>query len=106
MGGTYIHRLLGEDTILFRAGTGPLLELVAREAQGRRDAAQAPARPLARSTLHRHLQRLGKTRRLTVAPTRTFHRFETKEPNELWMTDVKHGPYLPGEQSDTFGGPT
>ena len=66
---------------------------------------ESPAQPgdrAARSTLHRHLQRLGKTRRLTTAPSRTFHRFEAKVANELWMTDVKYGPYLPGEQENTF----
>ena len=70
-----------------------LLGLLAREETARR---------VSRSTLHRHLQHLGKTRRLTTAPERTFHRFEAKRPNELWMTDVKYGPYLPGEQADTF----
>jgi len=74
-----------------------LITVLAREEQERRDAGEDGAEPPARSTLHRHLQQLGKTRRLTTAPRRTFHRFETKAPNELWMTDVKYGPYLPGE---------
>lgn len=78
-----------------------LVTLLAREEQ-ERDADEDAQEPPARSTLHRHLQQLGKTHRLTTAPTRTFHRFETKAPNELWMTDVKYGPYLPGEQPETF----
>ena len=79
-----------------------LVALLAREDQERRDAGEDTDEPPARSTLHRHLQQLGKTHRLTTTPHRTFHRFETKAPNELWMTDVKYGPYLPGEQPDTF----
>ncbi len=78
-----------------------LLALLARE-EGRVAAGTQPASRPARSTLHRHLQQMGKTRRLTTVPARTFHRFEAKTPNELWMTDVKYGPYLPGEQPDTF----
>ena len=73
-----------------------LLAMLAREE------AERPLQAPARSTLHRHLQQLGKTRSLTTAAQRTFHRFETKVPNELWMTDVKYGPYLPGERPDTF----
>lgn len=76
-----------------------LLAMLAREAEAA--GVDAP-RAAARSTLHHHLQRLGKTRRLTVGPSRTFHRFETDAPNDLWMTDVKYGPYLPAEQPGTF----
>ena len=79
-----------------------LLALLGREEEAQEQAGAPPAGRAARSTLHRHLQRLGKTRRLMTAPSRTFHRFEAKTPNELWMTDVKYGPYLPGEQADTF----
>ena len=79
-----------------------LLCLLAREVEAQPGTAAASSDRVARSTLHRHLQRLGKTRRLTTAPSRTFHRFEAKVPNELWMTDVKYGPYLPGEQEGTY----
>lgn len=79
-----------------------LLSLLAREEEAQQQAGIGPAAQAARSTLHRHLQHLGKTRRLTTAPSRTFHRFEAKVPNELWMTDVKYGPYLPGEEEGTY----
>ncbi len=44
----------------------------------REEQAQASNGPAARRALH--LQHLGKTRRLTVTPSRTFHRFETNVP--------------------------
>ena len=78
-----------------------LLALMAPAGPASPEAGAPSGRP-ARSTLHRHLQRLGKTRRLTAAPSRVFHRFEARVPNELWMTDVKYGPYLPSEQEGTY----
>jgi transposase InsO family protein len=50
---------------------------------------------LKRSTLSRHLHRLGKTRRLLKTPKGSFRRYEKDRPNAQWQSDVWHGPYLP-----------
>jgi transposase InsO family protein len=53
------------------------------------------ARGLKRSTLARHLSRMGKTRRLLKAPKGSFRRYEKDRPNAQWQSDVWYGPYLP-----------
>ena len=50
---------------------------------------------LKRSTLSRHLARLGKTRSLLKAPKGSFRRYEKDRPNAQWQSDVWYGPYLP-----------
>lgn len=50
---------------------------------------------LKRSTLSRHLARLGKTRRALKAPKGSFRRYEKDRPNAQWQSDVWYGPSLP-----------
>ena len=45
-------------------------------------------------TLSTHLRRTGKTRRLLNHTPRAYQRFERAAPNELWQSDVMHGPWL------------
>jgi len=59
------------------------------------------AGPLKRSTLSRHLHRLGKTRSLLKAPKGSFRRYEKDRPNAQWQSDVWHGPYLPDPKDPT-----
>lgn len=47
------------------------------------------------STLAYQLRRLGITGRGLTQTTKAFRRFEKELPNDLWQSDVKHGPYLP-----------
>ena len=44
--------------------------------------------------LWRHLAKAGMGGRY-AAPPAGLHRWEAKAPNQLWQSDVKHGPYLP-----------
>jgi putative transposase len=47
-------------------------------------------------TVRAHLQRLGLSRQaLSAAPARAFGRFEAARPNEIWIGDVLHGPFVP-----------
>ena len=49
-----------------------------------------------RSTLYRHWQRAGITkRRLRTAAPKRYRRWEAPEPGALWQTDVMNGPYIP-----------
>lgn len=48
-----------------------------------------------RSTLARHLRRLGKSRALLELPKEPFRRYEKERPNLQWQSDVWHGPHLP-----------
>jgi len=56
---------------------------------------------LKRSTLSRHLNRMGKTRSLLKAPKGSFRRYEKDRPNAQWQSDVWHGPYLPDPKDPT-----
>lgn len=49
---------------------------------------------IAPSTLWRHLARAGLGAK-GVAPPAGLHRWEAEGANDLWQSDVKHGPYLP-----------
>lgn len=54
-----------------------------------------PHRALARSTLDRHLERAGLSRRaLRTVGRQTFGRIETETPFELVVGDFHHGPYV------------
>jgi putative transposase len=47
-------------------------------------------------TVREHLRRLGLSRQaLSSAPTRAYGRFEASRPNEIWIGDVLHGPFVP-----------
>jgi putative transposase len=47
-------------------------------------------------TVRAHLARAGLTRRaLTTDPAHAFGRFEASRPNEIWIGDVLHGPFVP-----------
>lgn len=46
------------------------------------------------NALWRHLAKAGLGAK-GAAPPAGLHRWETKAPNQLWQSDVKHGPYLP-----------
>ncbi len=49
-----------------------------------------------RSTLHRALQREGLSARQCRVPDRDdLDRFEAAAPNDLWQSDMLHGPWLP-----------
>jgi putative transposase len=51
---------------------------------------------LSERTARAHLQRLGLSRQaLSAAPVRAFGRFEAARPNEIWIGDVLHGPFVP-----------
>lgn len=50
---------------------------------------------LARSTLSRHLSRLGLTRQETNRTLPGHQRFQKEKRNRLWQADIKYGPYLP-----------
>jgi len=56
---------------------------------------EAKAGQLKRSTLSRHLARLGKTTSLLKAPKGAFRRYEKDRPNTQWQSDVWYGPFLP-----------
>jgi putative transposase len=43
-----------------------------------------------------HLQRLGLSRKaLAGEPARAYGRFQASRPNEIWIGDVLHGPFVP-----------
>ncbi|MGH9100876.1 MAG: helix-turn-helix domain-containing protein [Acidimicrobiales bacterium] len=51
---------------------------------------------LSERTVRAHLRRAGLSRKaLTADPTRAFGRFEASRPNEIWIGDVLHGPFVP-----------
>jgi putative transposase len=51
---------------------------------------------LSERTVRGHLHRLGLSRQaLAAAPARAFGRFEAARPNEIWVGDVLHGPFVP-----------
>lgn len=51
---------------------------------------------LSERTVREHLARLGLSRQaLSAAPARAFGRFEAARPNEIWVGDVLHGPFVP-----------
>lgn len=50
---------------------------------------------LARSTLSRHLSRLGLTKPEANQTLPGHRRFQKGERNRLWQADIKYGPYLP-----------
>ena len=51
---------------------------------------------LSERTVREHLHRLGLSRQaLSAAPARAFGRFEAARPNEIWIGDVLHGPFVP-----------
>ncbi|MFC1853574.1 DDE-type integrase/transposase/recombinase [candidate division CSSED10-310 bacterium] len=49
---------------------------------------------LARSTLQRHLQRVGLTGRKLPLLDESVRRFEAKSPGDVWQSDEKYGPWL------------
>lgn len=51
---------------------------------------------LSERTLRDHLARSGVSRQaISAAPERAFGRFEASRPNEIWIGDVVHGPFVP-----------
>jgi putative transposase len=51
---------------------------------------------LSERTVREHLRRLGLSRQaLAAAPARAYGRFEADRPNEIWIGDVLHGPFVP-----------
>ena len=50
---------------------------------------------VARSTLNRHLAKEGLTGRRRKKHLRGSRRFQKEHRNQLWMADIKYGPYLP-----------
>jgi putative transposase len=51
---------------------------------------------LSERTVREHLRRLGLSRQaLSSAPARAYGRFEASRPNEIWIGDVLHGPFVP-----------
>jgi putative transposase len=55
---------------------------------------------VSRSTLDRHLSRIGvSTRELKSKEVTTGRRFKKSGRNMLWQTDIKYGPYLPDPEN-------
>lgn len=55
---------------------------------------------VSRSTLDRHLSRIGvSTRELKSKEVTTGRRFKKSSRNMLWQTDIKYGPYLPDPEN-------
>jgi len=53
------------------------------------------ARKIPKSTLYRHLRQAGATRaKLGVLRKKVRRRFTRDRPNELWIGDFEHGPYV------------
>jgi putative transposase len=51
---------------------------------------------LSERTVRGHLQRLGLSRQaLSGEPARAYGRFQASRPNEIWIGDVLHGPFVP-----------
>ncbi|HUZ36902.1 MAG TPA: DDE-type integrase/transposase/recombinase [Streptosporangiaceae bacterium] len=46
-------------------------------------------------TISEHLRRQGLDRAHLAAQPRVFGRFEAEAPNQVWIGDVLHGPYIP-----------
>lgn len=46
-------------------------------------------------TVRQHLRRRGLDRRTLTAEARVFGRYEAPAPNDRWITDVLHGPFVP-----------
>ena len=72
--------------------TPMLVEILKRESV--ETGGDNPATKLNAHTLSTHLRRAGKTRRLLNQTPRAYQRFERAAPNELWQSDVMHGPWL------------
>ena len=50
---------------------------------------------LSERTVREHLGRAGLSRQaLAAAPARAYGRFEAARPNEIWIGDVLHGPFV------------
>jgi putative transposase len=52
-----------------------------------------------RSTIERHLRRLGLSRAALLGEREAFGRFEASLPNELWVADCLHGPVVSGRRA-------
>ena len=52
-----------------------------------------------RSTIERHLRRLGLSRAALLGEREAFGRFEASAPNELWVADCLHGPVISGKRA-------
>jgi putative transposase len=52
-----------------------------------------------RSTIERHLRRLGLSRAALLGDREAFGRFEASAPNELWVADCLHGPVISGKRA-------
>ena len=51
---------------------------------------------LSERTVREHLHRLGLSRQaLSSEPARAYGRFQASRPNEIWVGDVLHGPFVP-----------
>jgi putative transposase len=51
---------------------------------------------LSERTVREHLQRLGLSRKaLAGEPARAYGRFQASRPDEIWVGDVLHGPFVP-----------
>jgi len=55
--------------------------------------------PLPPSTVHRHLQARGLMDKAPTAPVVDRRRFAHEAANEMWMSDVMHGPHLHGHKT-------
>ena len=55
---------------------------------------------IARSTLDRHLQRVGKPEKSDQAKGGAYLSFQAEDPNDMWQSDIVHGPcaILDGER--------
>jgi putative transposase len=63
--------------------------------------AEKGSAPSAR-TLQRHFARLELSTRPDGNPPKVFGRFETQEPDEMWISDGLHGPIVEGKRAVLF----
>ena len=70
-------------------------ELPSRSAECIQQLLRAEGFDVSRSTLDRHLRRLGAARKEIIKQQSSGRRFVREGRNVLWMSDIKYGPYIP-----------
>lgn len=81
--------LLEEACRLRREAAGRSAEQISRILWARHQVRVSPR------TVSEHLRRQGLDRSRLTAQPRVYGRFEAEAPNQVWIGDVLHGPYIP-----------
>src|SRR5215470_14366415 len=81
--------LLEEAALLRREAPARSAEQISRILLARHGVRVSPR------TISEHLRRQGLDRARLTAEPRVFGRFEADAPNQVWIGDVLHGPYIP-----------